>query len=137
MHSLLTEERYMVRVEMPTFKDKIGDVVLEQTYSGFWLKDWPAIYRKMEWWEHRRPDEMPQLVKKVSDKDGYHRKDDVFYVSAWLYNPPNLVATKHASGGRWVAQIAGGHFYNAACLIPITEAQYSETPNENKPSVGN
>lgn len=134
---LLSEERYMVKIAIPSFMETPGDVILEGRYSGFSLKNWPSIYRKMEWWEHRRPDEMPILVKKLSENDGYHRKEDVFNVSLWLFNPPNLVPAKHPSGCRWVAQIAGEHFYNAASLIPITEDQYNNTPKENKPSVGN
>lgn len=132
----LSEDRYMVKLEMPTFGDKIGDVIWEGIYS-FSLKVWPSIYRKMEWWEHRRPDEMPFLVKKISEKDGYHIKGDVLNVSAWLFNPPNLVAAKHSSGCRWVAQIAGDHFYNAASLVPITKEEYDNTHKNNKPSVGN
>lgn len=134
---LLSEERYMVKMEMPTFPDNIGDVLLEGAYSGFRLKAWPNIYRKMEWWEHRRPNEMPDVVKKVSENDGYHRKDDVFKVSGWLYNPPDLTATNHPSGCKWVAEVAGRHYYNAATLIPITKEEYEKTPKENKPSVGN
>ncbi len=114
-----SKRRYMTISRFPLSSDPIGKIRNEGEYSSFDMGQFPNIYRLMKWWEYRAPEEMPPYVKKISDNDGYHVKDDVLVVE-WVWNPQNIGGKGES---KWVAKV-GQHCYNAAVLLPITKEEY-------------
>jgi hypothetical protein len=100
-----------------TFDDPCGDTtqVLESDFS-----EYPHLFKKLEWWEGRKPEEMPQYVKWNYDPhiDDPIMKNHVRKVEGWeqagygVKINIDVIATKH-----W---------------IPATEAEYNAYIN--KPS---
>lgn len=125
------KKRYIVVSSYPTSADPIGRIRLDGEYT-FDMGKYPHLYRLMEWWEYRSPEEMPICVQKTSSNDGYFGKDDYLLVE-WVYNQKNLVASKGKS--KWVAHVSG-HYINADSLLPKTKEDYDKAPKENKPSAG-
>jgi len=80
-HSLL-QPRYIVEANYPNSPFRVGDILVVKHHSMYkdgevfgledddnvssWItyaKDFPNIFRKLNWWEHRSLDEMPRWVR--------------------------------------------------------------------------
>jgi len=69
----LMKQRYEVIADYPGQKYQIGDVIPgERSYvageTDEWslkvsMKDYPALFKPLQWWEHRKPEDMPEYVK--------------------------------------------------------------------------
>jgi hypothetical protein len=77
--------RYKVIADYPNTEFEIGEVIHSDQYGEFnvytdtgkWRlapDAYPAIFRRLEWWEERSPDEMPGYVK-ADDGQVYKIKD--------------------------------------------------------------
>lgn len=65
----LMQPKYEVIADYPEQKDSIGFIYEGDGWSKFWWNEMercPAIFRKLQWWEHRKPEEMPEYVKTES-----------------------------------------------------------------------
>lgn len=56
------------------WSDNNGDWVYE-----YWFMEYPAIFKKLQWWEERQEGEMPQYVKILNQQD----KEEVYKVNKW------------------------------------------------------
>ncbi len=108
----LLAPRYEIIADYPDSEYKIGQII-----SGFDFpinKDsFPAIFRKLQWWEHRKPEEMPEYIK--HGENGKPRKIESF--------TPTM-ARVIFEGGR-VRTL--NHEW-----LPATEAEYTTYINQSK-----
>lgn len=121
-------KRYFVRDRFPTSCHTVGTILSEKEMN-FDMGQYPNLYRILQWWEYRTPEEMPTYVEKLSEGDGYHVKGDFLLVEQWMYRPPNFNFDKEFC--RWIAKV-GQHYYNAAILLPKTQEQYNKAPKEKQ-----
>ena len=63
----LMKPRYKVLTPWPPLNNfKEGDIVTPDEFTGWHPKDYPLIFRRLEWWEERSPEDMPEYVKYAS-----------------------------------------------------------------------
>ncbi len=70
----LMKPRYKVIADYPKSCFTIDEVVHGESIFGIEVKNYsefPAIFRKLEWWEERNIEDMPKYVKYVSDGKVY------------------------------------------------------------------
>ena len=74
----LLKPRYKVIAGWPYMPKhaKVGELVAD----NFILKaaNYPHLFKKLEWWEERKANEMPKYVMSLADKKGY-----VFIIEEW------------------------------------------------------
>jgi hypothetical protein len=84
----LMKPRYKVIADWPGVAGKVtsGDIIVRDgAHNGFWvageqftedkLKDYPHLFRKLQWWEDRKKEDMPEYVKENEYK---------IYYSSWV-----------------------------------------------------
>lgn len=104
--------RYKVMADYPDNKNKVGDII-EVLHAGTkeaaelvcrWYDKFPVIYKRLEWWEERKPEEMPEYVKWDYDPktDDINTKGLVEKVIKWaqdgygvVINESMIIATCH------------------------------------------
>lgn len=62
----LSKPRYKVIADFPHNNYKVGDIVDGTPWENNWgvdFKDYPAIFKKLEWWQARKKDDLPQYVR--------------------------------------------------------------------------
>lgn len=63
----LLRPRYKVIALFPGSKRKIGEVIHFQDLPGWptkeYYEDYPHLFKKLAWWEDRKPEDMPEYVK--------------------------------------------------------------------------
>ena len=117
----LLKPRYIVIADYPGKYVKVGRIF--KSDIGEYYDRFPAIFRKLEWWEDRKPEDMPKYVKLViAGKTQYvHRALDWGRMNCNghpLYDYYNRVGTLMSSC--------------VADLLPATEAEYLEYINSKK-----
>lgn len=95
MENDLLKPRYKVMADWPFNNSyNVGDIILMQLRSdgNYWngnndlylredqLRLYPHLFKKLEWWEDRKPEEMPKFLK---DKENERL---VYKVYGWLQN---------------------------------------------------
>lgn len=74
-----------------------------------YLEKFPAIFRRLEWWQDRKPEDMPEHVKCKDDEN------IICKVEKW-----DLESTSP-----WFMFLQGDvHPYNPVVFLPATEAEY-------------
>lgn len=77
----LLKPRYKVIADYPESPYKIGDIEVDRGWSDtLHLKDFPAIFKPLAWWEERGEEDMPNYLRIIS------------------YNKPIVPAKKHFVG---------------------------------------
>jgi hypothetical protein len=123
----LLKPRYKVIADYPSSDFNIGDIVYADPFGRFmqygdygaWQlhpEIYPAIFRKLEWWEERSPEDMPEYVKegKVVHKVTYSKSNNL---DMWM---------RFEHGGKWLVHKVVMCFYE-----PATKEEY-ETFLHNK-----
>lgn len=80
----LMKPRFEVIADYPSNQNPIGTVLECPNYDHdftkkYWIESnekYPHLFRKLNWWEHRKVEDMPQKVKAV----GF---DDVYEIEEW------------------------------------------------------
>lgn len=132
MHPLLTP-RYECIAEDTSGKWKKGDIYtfvreVAQTYVEWRRQDgvrfyfeyfdkYPHLFRRLEWWERRKEEEMPEYVHLTDKELMFH---GIFKVKEWNYLTDDNIAG-------FDTEIEGEeiHMYMYD-TIPATEAEYNE-----------
>lgn len=55
--------RWQVIADYPFSQWRIGNVIMQEHDPQVSLESYPHLFKKLEWWEHRKPEEMPEYVK--------------------------------------------------------------------------
>lgn len=126
----LMKPRYKVIADYPGCPFKVGQVLEKvKTVSGKWFvrgmfyqpDDYPANFKKMQWWEERKPDDMPEYIK-------FAHSGAVYKISKWK---PSMQSwhikneTDETDGTDITEAFASidWHFQSDKC-IPVTAAEY-------------
>jgi hypothetical protein len=107
---------------------KVGDIIqIELDNTGFHfggathfgpvvseekLKSYPHLFKKLEWWEDRKPEEIPQYAKPIKAPE---------YVFRAEFTDTGMVYCKNIKG-----EVS---YHQANIFLPATEAEYL---NQNK-----
>ena len=105
-------QRYEVISDYPGSPYSIGDILLQSRPQGYWVLEngqcklgddpgkYKSIFRPLQWWECRKPEEMPlyvkgaKSVKKVINIE-WHTEEypsllfegDTIWCPIWIYQP--------------------------------------------------
>lgn len=116
----LLKPRYKVIADYPCAILEVGQII--NTYESAMayvtesekacLKDYPHLFRLLQWWEDRKPEEMPEYVKCITTPDQMIMPGEVFKV-IWNSNGGG----KAADNGPWI-------FPYTNCFEPSTSEEY-------------
>jgi hypothetical protein len=119
----LLRSRYKIISDYPGSIFEVGQIVEKHLYANGkqyipnLLQDpdnYPAIFQRLTWWQHRRPDQMPEYVKCVATPDQIIQPGDVLKVT-WH----GLIEVQgRTEDGKWI-------FPYTNCFEPATEADYN------------
>lgn len=87
-------------------------------YDAF-FEAFPHLFKKLEWWEGRKPEDMPEYVKWDYQK-GIDNTEMKGFVSR---------ATRWIDGHQVVTE--SGTITSSSCWLPATEAEYLTYKNKN------
>ncbi len=131
----LLKPRYKVIADYPNQYYSIGHVITEESgmfqeldidFPLDYLNQYPHLFKKLEWWEDRLPEDMPQYVKV---------QDSVRTVLKIERHSTGYFAASDGSNNGFISDekrfIVGRLDYNYSDFIPATEQQYL-TMEENK-----
>ena len=94
--------------------DKINEDLIYCDTDGARMRDYPAIFKKMEWWEDRTPEEWATLKKvKVIRYVGYWREGDIVDVERFYFAFPGYKET-----GRYGVLLKFNHFQTFDTVEP-------------------
>lgn len=133
----LLQDRYEVLSPWPPNNlFKAGDIVEPEQFTGWHPKDYPVLFRRVNWWEYRAVEDMPEyVITNYIDEfkgKGVLQNGMVFKVEQWAtqtfptikepqllanlegYTPDYLWRTPEQKTGR----------VNCCHLLPATEQQY-------------
>jgi hypothetical protein len=135
----LLQPRWQVIADYPKSLYHVGDIlnggyrsedlIYCDTNGPRW-SNYPHLFKKLEWWEYRKREDMPQYIKRTGNKDSNDKPlPDVY-----------LKVKKHFSSGNeeWLVNLshifcADSHLtqlknctYTYYCWEPATEEQYKE-----------
>src|SRR6478752_5959492 len=120
----LLNPRYKVIADYPGCPFKVGQILEKvKVASGKEFvrgmfhqpEDFPANFKKLEWWEERKPEEMPEYVKSIMQEYTYGVKVGVIIkVKEWA----RLCDAMYAIQSR-------KEEYHASCFIPATADDYN------------
>ena len=71
----LMSPRYEQIADYPGNDIEVGEVFEpNEHFPEIYLKKYPHLFRKLSWWEHRKPEEMPEyLSHTIQGKTTYHK----------------------------------------------------------------
>lgn len=120
----LLKPRYKVIADYPDMEDwKVGEILLE---NWNWheeggikksVSDYPHLFHKLEWWEERSDEDMPEYVKKVGTGKVYKVADKSQNGRIW--HEENEIENRFIRDSRW---------------IPATEQEYLDYQKSLPPS---
>lgn len=123
----LLKPRYLVTADYPCAILEVGQII--NTYESAMtyvtesekacLKDYPHLFQPLQWWEERKPEDMPEHVATrpifESDNVKYYK------VSEWY-------TYKQPVGGEEMIGFASpdGHTIGAHAVLPIDKEEYQQ-----------
>lgn len=120
----LLKPRYKVIADYPKSIYKIGDILrvgghsedlLYCDHSGPRMRDYPHLFRKLEWWEERTLDDMVSVkFAKVIEYVGYWRVGDIVPVEDYIINNGKFHSYK----------LKYGKHHQPKFLLPAIETEY-------------
>lgn len=112
----LLKPRYKVIADYPNSIYSIGEIIECDAEEDCTLHKWPAIFKKLEWWEDRKPENMPEYVRCVKTPDQIIALGECFKV-LW-----SELGGK-AENGPWI-------FPYTNCYEPATQTEYESYINK-------
>lgn len=126
----LMRPRYKVIAGYPSNQNKVGDIITIQRSTRDqvelvcgWYDKFPHLFKKLEWWEEREIEEMPEYVKVViDDKPGFVHK-----VEGWVGN--NAYGVPMYGFKNRVGYVSPR---SVTDLLPATAAEYEQYINQKE-----
>lgn len=110
------DEDYKGFIHIP-IKHIPGSFMREGFFSGY-----PHLFKKLEWWEERPIDEMPEYVKSIMQEYSYGVKvGTMVKVKEWV----------KICDAMYVIQ-SRNREYHASCFTPATAAEYEQYINKKQ-----
>lgn len=139
----LLKPRYKVIADYPRNPFSIGDILMQDfdTIGHVWIREdqiadktsdrswaddlekYPALFKKLEWWEERKPEDLPEYVKENKD-GGYFAKVKKHFSDS--KGEPNKYGCQLELYTDW-------NFFSYSNWLPTTESEYNEYIN-SKPA---
>lgn len=75
----LLAPRYKVIADWPSLDEIVigdiieGDIFESESLFNTPMNDYPHLFKKLEWWQERKPEEMPEYIKFTDDYIGFKR----------------------------------------------------------------
>ena len=112
----LMKPRYKVIADYPQSKIKVGDIYtppVNDEIDSFWNK-YPHLFKQLQWWEERLPEEMPEYVRWLFDerKDSKSMDGYVVKVRGWMQNGYSVLTQQ--------GDVIASQFF-----APATESEYN------------
>lgn len=128
----LLRPRYKVIADYPCRPHPIGSIIewcgdphetktlftlpgSQHNYPEFKFKEYPNLFRKLEWWEERKPEDMPNYVRSIK-QEYWHgiNVDNVIAVKEWvlLLNIPYIIQSDTEE-------------YHPSNFLPANESEYT------------
>jgi hypothetical protein len=126
----LMKPRWKVIADYPKNPYHVGDILNGGFRSedliycddkGPRWRDYPHLFRKLEWWEERKPEEMPEYVK-----FGLSKPTKVLPVNKWLILEEGEVKLQFRPDGNFRFAWEFNNF------LPATPADYEAQSNQKK-----
>ena len=115
----LLKPRYLVNTPwFPSNNYQSGDIVTPDKFTGWHPKDYPVIFRRLDWWEYLDVKDMPGYVKCIKTPDNFHFPDRVYRI-----NYLNGIAYSDIS----IAVV-----FETNCYLPATETEYLNQTNHEQ-----
>lgn len=73
----LMKPRFELIADYPGNSQPVGTVTVEISNASYFRK-FPNNFRELQWWEHRKAEEMPKKVMSLADN-----KRDIFEIEEW------------------------------------------------------
>ena len=111
----LLTPRYIVIADYPKSKDKIGAIYRALTEMNVsFYNTYPAIFKRLEWWEHREEKDMPECLK-------------------WIYNGVFTKVLRYDLKGERFYAPEDNHFgYRLIYTLPATLEEYQTSLKSNE-----
>ena len=118
----LMQPRYKVIADYPNSIYKIGEIVQQfgkDFFNTAFFEKYPQLFSKLEWWQDRKPEDMPRYIK---DKNGI-KVYEVYKHFTCTY-PPHR-------DGEWFDDpncflINPGYAQNYSFYLPATQTDYEQ-----------
>lgn len=109
----LMKPRYKVIAQYPYSSFPNGEII-QDILNPMFLDMYPHLFQRLEWWEDRKPEDMPKYVK-------------------WIHNESKVRKVDSYLGEKGVVKFEGFDTYNKTRnYLPATEEEYN---NQNNTSV--
>lgn len=118
----LPEKNRSVHLTTTKHTDEFGErISQEEHYAPKVIDQYPHLFKKLEWWEDRKPEEMPEYVK---IQRIFEKTPCVIYKigegADWDFCNAELLGLKFTTGGSSMAKY----------MHPATEAEYNAYINK-------
>lgn len=125
--------RYKVIADYPMSKMyfNIGDVLYwNQQHDSYRIDDkkvsmaketvesYPHLFKRLEWWEERKPEDMPEYVKCIKTPDNFHFPEQFYRV--------------HYANGICYSNIQMAVIFETNCYLPATLQEFNEYLTKTK-----
>lgn len=122
----LMRRRYKVIAQYPFSAHPTGEII-KATTSGTYFDQYPHLFKKLEWWEDRKLEEMPEYLT-CQSPDFVFKKGDVIKVDKWLesFGPTLRFYSSHTN-----KITLHPHLYT-----PATISEYEQYLNQQKQNNG-
>ena len=123
----LLQPRFEVIADYPDSRYKVGEI-LDRDWGwngddvdGFnnKISDYPHLFRKLQWWEKRKVEDMPMYVKVIAYENNIKSREVKPVVKVELHNIVDGFHFKDTEG----------RYCNYDICIPSTEEEYLEFKN--------
>lgn len=126
----LLKPRYKVIADYPQSIWKVGESLPEfpPTWCAENLDKFPKIFRKLEWYEERKEEDMPDYLKRIKFAEllSWHNIElnEVVEVSKWIYQEKIGLCffTKTEDNSQLN--------YDLSCFVPATYEEYLQYNNQ-------
>jgi hypothetical protein len=124
----LLSPRFKVIADYPGNVLDIG--LLFNTNIPDYYNKFPAVFRRMEWWEEIDLKDMPLYVRK-SCSVGSLKVGGIYKVIEWRhYDNPELLSLRASKTGAIISNVFS--LMNASRFLPATEEEYNDYINSLK-----
>lgn len=118
----LLKPRYKVIADWPGMKFDVGEILFESYTKGLtndyikngWCDKYPHLFKPLQWWEDRKPEEMPKYLKLKPGQEWVSKP--IHYILAYDVICPDK------ESGTFQPQLEN--------FIPATETEYNNQKGE-------
>lgn len=136
----LMTPRYKVIGRYPDSPFEVGEIITKDTCFQIGdfdeLVDYPSNFRPLEWWEDRKPEEMPMYVKCVDRVDSHDKPIPDLHIKVRTHFTLNEKDWRDSTFTSFTSDDLVTESGSYSYYIPSTEAQYlAANPSANQNTI--